>query len=395
MKLQFERQASGANKGKLHKSTKRQRAQTSVSIPAKMKTDFIKVKKTKGFGASSSRFTDSQISTEVPGPGQYDLYTETVWKDNKESQSRKGWGGFISNDLRIARSSIYQNTGPGPGTYISKALKGSSKGISFAQARSDVAELNPMKKGMKNSNSIRRRYMNGHNKQRMAVSLGPGCYNPKLPKSKQNPGMLLKSRTKRMNQKENDVPPPGTYEISKKFAKEKEFLIKAPMRCFAGTVNRYAFKPTEFASIKKKLDKGMGIKERLPLKEDKHPRVGDYDVQKSFDALQKGSINYGIQRLRGYGTKSIGDAIKKIGSSRAFLAGERFKNEKPILRNIQEDMRSDFDKEAWYGPNSIFLSATKRNPFPMIGTQNLGLYNPVLPPTKEDFHFNRRKKWVG
>ena len=142
-KIEFERQAGRSTTGKLYKSSTKHRTQNSVSIPSKMKTNFLKVNKKKGFGASSFRFKDWNSKKEDPGPGQYKLYNESIWKENFASQSRKGWGGFISNDLRIARSSMYVNTGPGPGSYANLMEKKKHKnGISFAQASKQIQNYN-------------------------------------------------------------------------------------------------------------------------------------------------------------------------------------------------------------------------------------------------------------
>ena len=33
---------------------------------------------------------------DLPGPGDYQLYKQNLWRDNKESGSRLGYGGFVT-----------------------------------------------------------------------------------------------------------------------------------------------------------------------------------------------------------------------------------------------------------------------------------------------------------
>lgn len=53
------------------------------------------------------------IQNENPGPGMY--VGHVTYKSNKTSYSKKGYGGFVSKDRRVAR--LVVPSGPGAGKY--------------------------------------------------------------------------------------------------------------------------------------------------------------------------------------------------------------------------------------------------------------------------------------
>ena len=118
--LTFQRQIGGNKGGRLVRSSiaKSKSGKRSVSIPSKYTTTFIEKGRQKGFGSSTIRFNYlMEPGQDKPGPGNYDLYHQKMWRDNRESLSRKGYGAMISNVSRNLNEQMILNTGPGPGAY--------------------------------------------------------------------------------------------------------------------------------------------------------------------------------------------------------------------------------------------------------------------------------------
>jgi hypothetical protein len=81
--------------------TKAKRGRKNVSIPSKYTTAFVERGRKTGFGSSTIRFNYLvEQGSEIPGPGNYNLYNEKIWRDNLASNSRKGYGGFVSGVSR-------------------------------------------------------------------------------------------------------------------------------------------------------------------------------------------------------------------------------------------------------------------------------------------------------
>lgn len=121
--LTFQRQIGGNKGGRLIRSSvaKTTEGRRNVSIPSKYTTTFVEKGRQKGFGSSTIRFNYlMEPGQEIPGPGNYNLYNQKLWRDNAASNSRKGYGGFVSGVDRNLESSNFMNTGPGPGAYESK-----------------------------------------------------------------------------------------------------------------------------------------------------------------------------------------------------------------------------------------------------------------------------------
>ena len=92
-----------------------------MSIPSKYTTAFVERGRKKGFGSSTIRFNYLvESGSDIPGPGNYNLYNEKLWTDNLASNSRKGYGGFVSGVSRKLQDELFMNTGPGPGQYKTK-----------------------------------------------------------------------------------------------------------------------------------------------------------------------------------------------------------------------------------------------------------------------------------
>lgn len=121
--LTFQRQIGGNKGGRLVRSSiaKSSSGRRQVSIPSKYTTTFIEKGRQKGFGSSTIRFNYlMEPGQEIPGPGNYNLYQQKLWRDNRESNSRKGYGGFVSGVERNLEPMNIMNTGPGPGSYNKK-----------------------------------------------------------------------------------------------------------------------------------------------------------------------------------------------------------------------------------------------------------------------------------
>jgi hypothetical protein len=121
--LTFQRQIGGNKGGRLVKSSisKTKTGRRNVSIPSKYTTTFIEKGRQKGFNSSTIRFNYlMEPGHDIPGPGNYNLYNQRLWSDNYASNSRKGYGGFVSSVSRKLNPEDFRNTGPGPGSYKPK-----------------------------------------------------------------------------------------------------------------------------------------------------------------------------------------------------------------------------------------------------------------------------------
>lgn len=87
----------------------------SASIPSKYQTIVISNDEKKGFNSGSKRFNHISEFTESPGPAKYSLI-QPLLKENHESHSKKGLGGFVSKVKRFPRR-LNEGYSVGPGQY--------------------------------------------------------------------------------------------------------------------------------------------------------------------------------------------------------------------------------------------------------------------------------------
>lgn len=228
----------------------RQRSDKHPSIPTKNVATIVDTPRPKAFGQSTIRFEykKQREDCQVPGPADYSTYRETLWKENRASSSRKGFGYLVSGAFRVNKIANFYNTGPGPASYFPKEKKGMMKSDSTLNIKSiQLLKIN-------NLESHRGQ------KPRLAESsahIGPGYYNFDSYRDHHpcnQAAVVFKSKTTRENPltarpKNDEVPDSWNYDISRDIVKQKTCSIKGTSS-FIPTTQIKDYRSNDYSAIK-------------------------------------------------------------------------------------------------------------------------------------------------
>jgi Sperm-tail PG-rich repeat len=358
-----------------------------VSIPTRFKTILTGEDRKKAFGCSSDRFnySNDEIS-ELPGPGSYSLYSETCWKDNKESMSRKGYGTLASITKRKIGNIRYANTGPGPNSY-SHVPDNSFDAISQTSSLSTQATLmskirNKLKQKKDQIITFKRPRPDSRSR------IGPGCYDIentiKVPNMSEIP---FKSRIQKLvdpvfNKRAAAVPAPGTYNLDRSLIRPKPYMQLGPSRVFCKTVVPDNIKADDYDKIKKHILDEIVEKDTIVImcqKKSVTPSPQDYDALENFIELRN--------------SKEFNVKDKPIGGAAVKLHYVDTRTEYPGPG--QYKVKSYFDSDKYKVYNSVFISESERKPLNNLNIADIYTpFDPEMKMKKDDFHCNDKKKWL-
>lgn len=360
-----------------------------VSIPTRFTTVFSEESgqsKKKAFCSSSSRFSTSSESSSGPGPGSYSLYSSTLYRDNKESHSRRGYGNMASISERKTGHIRFLNTGPGPASYsqISENSFDSMRDRSTEKAPSALTRVRRRLKEQITPFRIRlpEKEDFGH--------LGPGSYQPQkpLPAVPNYSQVSFKSVEQRDKTQNMEGPPVGLYNLSRELIKPKPYL-----------------EPSSTAAFKPPFEKDFimahnleGLKEHI---------LGEGESQ--LDA-KKTKIHGVIKDpVPGPAYYNGAEAHKKLTRAReaslltyhglGLVQQKRFLRLSAKNKNYpgpgQYKAKSYFDGDKYKVYHSVFMSETGRqeeiSKEPIDSRPN---YDSKDPTNKESFHLNNKNIWV-
>lgn len=347
------------------------RGSRSASIPYKFVTKIIEVPKEKAFGNTSTRFTykKEQVDQDQPGPGDYNLYRETLWRDNRASSSRKGFGNFVSKVYRTNKTKeLLCNFGPGPGTY--RAKQEMEIGYKPENAEKKWYPINP--------GPIHSHRQHHHDKG----EIGPGYYQierwqPHVPGN--TAGVVFKSSSTRTDMADinpsTKMPSSWEYEISRDILKSKPFSLKGSS-AFSQPAVAKAVKFTDYDKVRKMIvsKKPVTVEQIASPPE---PGPGEYNVDEGFHNLK--DLNY----------RTVKEPFRVTTRGSSHLVQN--KNPGPGAYEIG----SNFEDKKYEKFNSPFMSQTSRKAFDIPFMSNIHApFSETLEHTKKEFNFSKGKKWI-
>lgn len=334
--------------------------------------------KEKAFNITSQRFTykKEQVDSKLPGPGQYELYSQSIWRDNKASNSRKGYGMLQSKVFRNKKFSKLLHTGPGPGQYTP------------SQSREEASELHPSRA---TAGSLTQR---GHRIPRAASStlirpttserVGPGSYDLDLWKKSaphNNAGVAFKSKSQRAEINEGiaglGAPSSTRYNIKRGLLAEKPLSLKG-MSSFCPPQPARTIKPHEYDKIMESITSARPATRSIQFATlAASPGPGDYEVEEGFKRLADSHCT---------STKQVFGAASK---GQSFIQTNKY----PGPGHYQID--SKFDSLKFLAYNSPFMSQTERKAFDIRPPPSIfAPFTPVMIASKKTFNINKGKKWI-
>ena len=372
---------------KLRRTIYRNETKRIVSIPTRFKTILTGHTQDRAFGSSSQRFNDKSEVLEAPGPGSYSLYTESCWKENFESQSRKGTGGMASKSARKTDSIRYANTGPGPASY---SYISDHSFDSIQKESSRIVEPNLLErirakmKEKAEMNPYRQRTLVREDK----TKLGPGTYEVSMPKKVPNYSeVVFKSKGSREETKYEDkekllTPAVGSYFLDRSLIRNEPYKNK-PTAAFCKTVVRDNIMANDLEKVKKQIILEMPDKAKIEICgqiKDRIPGPGDYELNESFKQVKFGRP----ENMKG--------GMMVQGTGRVMLRNLNKDNPGPG----QYKTKSGFEGEKYRVYHAVFMSETMRkgSDAKKEGEETEATYDETMKMKKESFHYNKNSIWM-
>lgn len=380
----------------------RSRHSNSASIPYKHKVIIVDVAKDKAFGATSTRFQyrKEMEQKEGPGPGDYNLYKETIWADNKASFSRKGNTNFLSKVFRTNKTHEYYNTGPGPGTYSNQSVQSMMKSL---ERQANAIRIRPTSFSTTNVNNGRSQRFNKKSDSDIG-RLGPGVYHPEnftMRPLTNSAGVGFKSTTQRVNMPLNkealNFPDSWNYHLSRNILKSRPESING-LSCFSQpTALEKKISTRDFEAVKKTILAKDEIQAAELLKP-VLPGPGTYNIPNDFDKLvqdnqkQKMLVTGPISKI---GTPRLATSQTTVDTPRETSKSgiQWVANKNPGPGSY--DPFAGFPEEKFDKSNHVFVSTTKREAFPIKPPVDFTApYTPTLAMTRRSFNRHKSTKWI-
>lgn len=382
------RHQSSDNRSYIRVLSNTSRRGKKISIPTRFKTILTGEDRQRAFGSSSDRFnySSSEEMSELPGPGSYSLYSETLWKDNKESMSRKGYGHMASITKRKTGQIRYANTGPGPASYSYIPDK-SFDALSQSSTQSTRATLiSRIKDQIKQKNEQTIRFKPP--KRASLRNIGPGTYEVRQPSKIQNISEIpFKSRIEKLvntTKKKHDLETPavGTYHLDRSLIRPKPYLQLGPTRAFCKTVVPDNIKADDYDRVKRHIIEENVKKPKFELMgqmKEITPGPHDYDSLESFIGLKE--------------NKEFNVTERPYGGTSPKLEYKDSRKEYPGPGQYKQ--KSMFETEKYKVYNAVFISESTRPPLENLNAVDITApFDPVMVPFREDFHCNEKRKWI-
>lgn len=353
----------------------------SASIPTKIVHQIIDTPRDKAFGATSSRFTykNEVEASQLPGPANYNLYKETIWKDNLESSSRLGFGNLTSRNFRVNKEAQYYNTGPGPGSYSIQKKEDDQHQQQISQIVSSIRKLQLQRLQHLHQHKLARKLPeSGAN----SVSVGPGSYDVTSWKDhslNNTAGVFFKSKSKRGNLgmlvQNKDFPTCLDYDVTRSILKVKPTSLKG-MNAFIVHNKPKNIKFNDYDTVKKMVLNPKPLMMMDSIKSPALPGPGDYNVSEAFHNL----------------TDRKPKQVRRVLNPKAKQPDIWVANNFPGPGNY--NLPSAFSDVKYTAFDSAFISTTERKTLDIRPAANINApFSLELEKSKKDFNkINRDKK---
>lgn len=379
----------------------RLRSSNSASIPYKHKVVIVDVPKDKAFGATSTRFQYRKEieQKEGPGPGDYQLYRETIWTDNRQSYSRKGNTNFLSKVFRTNKTHEFYNTGPGPGAYNESELENLKKN---QMKHSSAVRIKPNQ--LITTRSSFNKSSQFFKKQQSDVQkLGPGVYHPEnftLRPLTNSAGVGFKSRTARTNIPLNkdglSFPDSWNYNLSRNILKAKPESLHGLSSFSQPVITEKKISTKDYEAVKKTV-LAKDEQEAAKLLKPGRPGPGSYKLQNDFDKLVQENYEH---RLKMSGPFSkLG--TPRLTSTQATLHTPREESRTGVqwVANNNPgpgayDPFEGFPEDKFDKSDHVFVSSTKREAFQIKQPVDITApYTPTLAISRRSYNKSKQAKW--
>lgn len=346
----------------------------SSSIPSKHSVVIKPVIRSKGFGNSAERFEsqDAVERTEIPGPGRYNPPMVNPWGQSvggKLQPKKKGKPGIVPMPFLNTHSGNIVKGGPGPGAYnISSIFEehSLSKG---------PVKRKPSTFGM----SARSSSLHSLHKSEIDSKRGPGEYNITSPHLNSNPGVSMKSTSKRLMMPNSETNHLDFYDVGKNMLMKKNYVEPEFSSAFAKPYKAMLRKVRlhELDKIRKVIDIKPGSKAAPNIWQDiTSPGPGQYDYQKSYLFLQEYNLAKDQSPLLFPGFRSKNPRIPYPKEE---------KKPDPATYNLP----STFDTEKFQVKSPMFMSESLRDATVHHEVYESAMpYDPTMKPRQRSFHKN-------
>ena len=359
-------------------------APMSASIPYKFMTKIIDVPRMKAFGLTSKRFTyrNELNDAEQPGPGEYNLYRESLWKDNKQSNSRIGYGRLASRVYRINKTQELYNTGPGPGAYM-----GTNNAVpehsSFHNSDSMKKKYEKSKSAVRLGSHTARAKRSGLVDAPTTGTIGPGYYEveryePKKVKNLSGIAFISASNREKPDQEQLahlQVPSSWDYNIPREVVAHHPTSNKGTS-AFVEPSGGRLLKYTDYGQIRNIVTAKNPINSASASTKPT-PGPGAYNVTNSFESLA------GMRYPTVKEVFSVTSPQKSSFQTNANPGPGRYEIESPF--NVPKEI----------AVSSPFMSETVRRAFNVTPATGIwSPFTPIMTLSRKEFNKNRKKHWI-
>lgn len=389
------RSGSLSSRAKIYKPGMiRSMSNTGASIPTKTVTKIIEVPMERAFGQTSARFfyKKDEENTDTPGPADYSSYRPHLWKDNKQSNSRKGFGLLTSKVFRQSKTRDLYNTGPGPGTYEAKIAQdlGHERQLGLAQRRANLLkkkqQIAKNKRNLPNSVQNKRDYT--------LRNVGPGYYSPStclLPPPSGLGSCGFRSKAPRQtlaSQSARDTPSCCHYDADRGNGLFNKPTSVKGLSSFSGSVVNRDVKHTDYKKMRELLVGGAleiggkGINDRNELQTNhKIPGPGEYNVDEGFHNLKD----------------------HHISTTKAPMAASSPLKPSFLISSLTPcpgaySLPSQFSSTRYMAYNSAFMSGSNREGIKIRDKKDETIWKPCnmegLEGQRKVFNRNKNKQWI-
>jgi Sperm-tail PG-rich repeat len=259
----------------------------SSSIPTKHSVIIKPVIRSKGFGKSAERFEcqDAVERMAHPGPGRYNPSSQNPWGSSaggKMQPKNIRSPGLGSIPFLSSYTGVAVKGGPGPGAYNISSIFNEHSGSTAGEKKSKKSSTFGM--------SVRSNSLHTLHKSEMDAMRGPGEYSTASPPLRSNPGISMKSRSKRLELPNSETNHLDFYDVGKNMLMQKHYIEPQFSSAFAKPYKMSLRKVrlNELEKIKKVIEIAPGTKNAPDLWANvSQLGPGQYNHQKSYLFLKE------------------------------------------------------------------------------------------------------------
>lgn len=351
----------------------------SSSIPTKSTVLIKPVVKSKGFGHSAERFDIRPVieSGAMPGPGKYTPQIPNTWGQSiggKIPPKRKiiGGGGFKGIS---SFGTGYVKGGPGPGAYNITSIFDDKSDFSIGDS-----------KPRRRSNfglSGRSQSLSSLQHSEMDKLRGPGEYEIKFKPQSTNPGVSMRSQSKRFEGPHSDTNNLDYYIADSNFVKKKPYAELNYSSAFALPKNQRKVRLHQHEMIKKvvaELKPGVKAPQQEIFGKEPILGPGQYEVQQSYLFSKEYNVKGVVHSFPSFVSKNPRIPIKKA---------------QEIPDPTTYNLPSCFDSQKFLVKSPVFMSESAKGDYRQVEGNDASMaYDPVMKPSKKYFHKNPGSKTI-